>query len=147
MKMKTEADERNRKTSDDDDENKVGYRRPPVHIRFKPGVSGNPKGRPKAFKARNILRELQEVYLKEVPVKDGNSQKRIPRVVVLHETLLREAFKGNARATSLAVKLAGQLGVMHVKDEIGMDLSVLTSEEREQIDKTLQLIQKARILR
>ena len=26
---------------------KVGYKRPPVSTRFKPGSSGNPKGRPK----------------------------------------------------------------------------------------------------
>jgi hypothetical protein len=25
----------------------VGYRRPPLHSRFQPGVSGNPPGRPK----------------------------------------------------------------------------------------------------
>ena len=29
-----------------DDQN-VGYRRPPVRTRFKPGASGNPSGRPK----------------------------------------------------------------------------------------------------
>jgi hypothetical protein len=28
----------------------VGYGKPPKHTRFKPGQSGNPKGRPKASK-------------------------------------------------------------------------------------------------
>jgi len=125
----------------------VGYGRPPVHTRFKPGVSGNPKGRPKTFKPRNLLRDLQEVYLKEIPVKDGNSRVRMSRVVLLHETLLREALKGNARSASLAVKLAGELGVMHVKDEVGMDLSKLTSDEKEQIDKAFHLLRKAQILK
>lgn len=27
---------------------KVGYRKPPVETRFKPGQSGNPRGRPRA---------------------------------------------------------------------------------------------------
>ena len=31
----------------DSDDGQVGYRKPPVHTRFKPGQSGNPKGRPK----------------------------------------------------------------------------------------------------
>ena len=30
----------------DNDEGQVGYGKPPVHSRFKPGHSGNPKGRP-----------------------------------------------------------------------------------------------------
>jgi Family of unknown function (DUF5681) len=29
----------------------VGYRRPPAHTRFRPGQSGNPKGRPSGKKA------------------------------------------------------------------------------------------------
>ena len=29
----------------------VGYRKPPQHTRFKPGQSGNPRGRPKAEKS------------------------------------------------------------------------------------------------
>jgi len=30
-----------------DHDYEVGYGRPPVHARFRPGQSGNPKGRPK----------------------------------------------------------------------------------------------------
>ena len=30
-----------------DKSDKIGYGRPPVHSRFKPGQSGNPRGRPK----------------------------------------------------------------------------------------------------
>lgn len=30
-----------------DEDQPVGYKKPPIHSQFKPGVSGNPKGRPK----------------------------------------------------------------------------------------------------
>src|SRR4051794_1400425 len=39
-------------------EEKVGYGRPPVGTRFKPGESGNPRGRPKASKSiGRVLRD------------------------------------------------------------------------------------------
>jgi hypothetical protein len=34
----------------DDGDSRVGYKRPPQHSKFKPGQSGNPKGRPKGAK-------------------------------------------------------------------------------------------------
>jgi hypothetical protein len=36
----------------------VGFRRPPLHTRFKPGVSGNPSGRPKTARTskRSFIR-------------------------------------------------------------------------------------------
>ena len=37
---------------------KVGYKHPPKHTRFKPGQSGNPRGRPK--RARSLKAEFLE---------------------------------------------------------------------------------------
>ncbi len=36
---------------------KVGYKRPPVHSRFKPGQSGNPGGRPKGRQSMSRILE------------------------------------------------------------------------------------------
>ena len=55
-KVKRVIRKRVRLESSDDD---VGYGKPPRSRRFKPGQSGNPKGRPKGAKNRDtILREL-----------------------------------------------------------------------------------------
>jgi hypothetical protein len=40
---------------DDDGEERVGYGKPPRHTRFKPGHSGNRKGRPKGAESRKAI--------------------------------------------------------------------------------------------
>jgi hypothetical protein len=121
---------------------KVGYRRPPLHSRFEAGTSGNPKGRPKQSKARNIREDLEQVYLQPISIGNGRLKRTMSAVVVLYEKLLRDALNGNAKAAGLVVKLAGDLGIMHFKDKAVVDYSVLTSEERELMNKTLPIIQK-----
>ena len=47
----------------------VGYCRPPVEHRFKPGTSGNPRGRPRGSRNRSTLyRELARAL--ECPIPD-----------------------------------------------------------------------------
>jgi len=51
-----------------DDE--AGFKRPPKGTRFKPGRSGNPKGRPKG--RRNLTTDLAALMKKRIPIrKDG----------------------------------------------------------------------------
>jgi hypothetical protein len=50
----------------DSDEYKVGYGKPPKHTRFTPGVSGNPKGKPR--KNKTFEEEVQAVLGTRVPV-------------------------------------------------------------------------------
>ena len=85
-------------------EYEVGYRRPPKTTRFKPGQSGNPKGRP--AKARNFKSDVKKTL--ETPirlVKDGK-----PQTVSTQEGLLlrlrEKALKGDARSLDLLLELA-----------------------------------------
>ena len=81
----------------------VGYGRPPVHTRFKPGTSGNPKGRPKGARGLNTL--ARELLTQKVPVRTASGERKMHRIeAVLHKTF-ELALKGNPRALSQILAL------------------------------------------
>lgn len=85
-----------KKTSQSGDgEYEVGYRKPPIHSRFKPGQSGNSAGRPKKIKG---LKELLDEELQEMIRADG---KALPIQRVLVQSLIRNAIKGKPAAMSI----------------------------------------------
>lgn len=81
----------------------VGYGKPPVSSRFKPGQSGNPKGRPKASKGLNTI--VRDIITQIVAVRTAHGEKRISRIeAALHKTV-ELAMKGNPRALAQLLKL------------------------------------------
>ena len=80
------------------DGNDIGYGKPPRANQFKPGESGNPKGRPKGAKsAETILHELlqQRISL--------NERGRTRRITVLEGILRRiaeDCLKGNIKSAT-----------------------------------------------
>ena len=90
----------------------VGYGKPPKETRFKPGVSGNPKGRPKGAKNRRpALHEerLKEIVLDEayrtIDVRDGDRTITVPMAQAVGRSLAVNAAKGRARAQELFTAL------------------------------------------
>lgn len=77
-------------------EYKVGYGKPPKHSRFKPGQSGNPKGRRKGAKAFNTI--IKEALLKPVVVRTSNGSKKITSAEALVLRALESGTKGDFRA-------------------------------------------------
>ncbi len=80
----------------DDDDKSVGYGRPPEHSQFKPGQSGNPKGRP--TKSKNKKRILREMLFEIVPVTLGGRQTRLTCLEVMTRAAVNKAVQGDARA-------------------------------------------------
>jgi hypothetical protein len=75
--------------------NGVGYGNPPDHSRFKPGHSGNPRGRPKG---KISLSQLLEKHLNaKVTITSGGQQKQITRREALIIGLVGDALKGKDR--------------------------------------------------
>ena len=85
------------------DDYAVGYQRPPRATQFKPGQSGNPKGRPKAAKGLNSM--AREVLTQKVPVRTSAGTKRITRIEAVFQKTIELAMKGNPRALSELLKI------------------------------------------
>lgn len=90
----------------------VGYGKTPVETRFRPGESGNPRGRPKG--ARNKLPKLNEERLKgiileeayrTIKVRDGEKSVTVPIAQAVVRSLAVSAAKGQHRAQRLFAEL------------------------------------------
>lgn len=90
----------------------VGYGKPPEATRFRPGQSGNPRGRPKGAKNRRpALNEermkgiiLDEAY-RTITVRDGDRNVTVPMAQAIMRSLAVNAAKGQHRAQRLFAEL------------------------------------------
>ncbi|WBL80354.1 DUF5681 domain-containing protein [Bradyrhizobium xenonodulans] len=78
-----------------DDQN-AGYKRPPVSRRFRPGQSGNPKGRPKG--SRNLKTDLTSMMRKRVQIREDGEQRFVSRQELVLLRLFEQAAKGETKA-------------------------------------------------
>jgi hypothetical protein len=84
----------------------VGYGKPPKATRFKPGQSGNPRGRPKASPCvADLVRK--ELKRKRVIVEDGE-RIALPMIEILVKRLMDLAIKGRLPALKHIFALADQ---------------------------------------
>lgn len=75
---------------------KSGYCNPPEAHRFKPGQSGNPRGRPKG--SRNVATIIADVLSRRIRTKiDGQPQRILPTEALVH-VVLRKALAGDRHA-------------------------------------------------
>jgi hypothetical protein len=81
----------------------VGWGKPPVGNRFKPGQSGNPKGRTRG--TRNLQTDLMEELGEKVMVQQGEQTMRISKQRALVKTLIAKGLKGDTRAIQLLVNM------------------------------------------
>ena len=125
---------------------KVGYKQPPARSRFKPGASGNPSGQRKRLKPRSMSRAVQDVFTREMTVHYGRQKRRVPSIVALIEKALVEAMKGDKQATRFCYRVAEEFGVFKLKDEVQIDLSGLTEEERAICERGRQILNNAGVL-
>lgn len=86
-----------------DKEYEVGYRKPPKSGQFKPGQSGNPKGRPKGTK--DLATDLQEELSSNIRVMDGQQELVISKQRALIKALSAKALKGDVKAMGVLLRM------------------------------------------
>ena len=81
----------------------VGYGRPPKEYQFKPGTSGNYKGRPK--KKSNFKSDLAEVMEKKVTMKINGVYQTVSIRKAVLEILAAKALKEDNSSLKLLINL------------------------------------------
>jgi len=84
-----------------DDDEGSGWGKPPKHSRFKPGNSGNPKGRP--AKPRGVAEAVARHLDKPMKVLVGGRARRISKREVLVHQLFERAMEGDLPAAKLVL--------------------------------------------
>lgn len=93
----------------------IGYGNPPKKSQFKPGQSGNPKGRPRgagSFKTA-LSRELEA----KLEIKEAGQRKKVSKLEAIAKRLVTDALNGNSKALS---ELLRQM-TLHFGDVLDVD--------------------------
>ncbi len=84
----------------------VGYGKPPKQTRFKPGQSGNPRGKPKGSKG--LKTDLREEMAERVTIKENGKRIKITKQRLMIKALAKKAANGDVKAAGQLVSLTIQ---------------------------------------
>jgi len=111
----------------------VGYGRPPKDKQFKPGRSGNPKGR--RPKPNSVQVEMRKVLSRKIQINEGGTSKRLPIQEVILRTLANKAAKGDLKAADFVFRLST---APEFSDTDIIDQGVLSSEDQAMLDAVMR---------
>ena len=89
----------------------VGYGKTPVETRFKPGLSGNPKGRPKGLQSVGTL--LRKALLTRVTLQENGHSRHI----TVQEVIIRGVVNDAAKRDHKAIRVLFALLERHLVPE------------------------------
>jgi hypothetical protein len=111
----------------------VGYRRPPLHSRFRAGQSGNPAGRRKGV--RNLMTDVKRTLGRPIKVKEGGRTRTKSTQKGALMVLREKALRGDARALDRLLELAlrfnndaGEIGTQPVSPDDQAILAAYVAE-------------------
>jgi hypothetical protein len=110
-----------------------GYGRPPNETRFKPGRSGNPKGRPKG--TRNLKADLASLLEKRVPIREDGEVRHVSRQEAMLLSLYAKAVQGDTKASS---QLFTMLTKMENQDTAPSQPDAVTDNDRAIVEEFLR---------
>jgi len=95
------------------DQNVVGYCKPPAASQFKPGQSGNPKGRPKGSK--NLKTKISAELNRKILVTENGKSKRIAKGDALVRQVVNKALSGHAGMTRIVLSAVEEAKTTEIK--------------------------------
>jgi hypothetical protein len=103
----------------------VGWGRPPQSTRWRPGQSGNPKGRPKGTKRLATI--LNEAMQQKIEIQEKGRTRRISVWEAVVKTLRNNALKGDFKA--IAFLLAQEPEITRIAEPIPRITAGMTAQE------------------
>lgn len=113
----------------------VGKGKPPKHTQYPPGVSGNPKGRPKGH--NNLKTDLMAEMSQRMTVKEGDKTLRLTKQQVLIKTLSTRALNGDMKAAGTVIGLICKANGL---EDIVVDTGKLTASDQAILDAYLATV-------
>ena len=104
------------------DEFKHGYKCPPKTDQFKPGQSGNPRGRPKG--TRNLTTDLDKMLRKRIRIRENGETREISRQEAILLSLFNKAMQGgDVRAANTIVGMVLKLNPPKPAEEAAEEIT------------------------
>jgi hypothetical protein len=92
---------------DDKRDYQVGYGKPPRHTRFKPGQSGNSRGRPSGSK--NLSTLLNKALSERVVVTENGGRRKITKRQAIITQLVNRSAQADLRATKILLDILREI--------------------------------------
>jgi Family of unknown function (DUF5681) len=118
----------------------TGYGRPPEHARFKPGSSGNPKGRRK--NSRNLKTIIQQALTSSVTLREGSRTRTVSKLEGIVLRQVESALKGNEKAALAVLRMASHVDLLSGSDN-SSENNELTAAEKRILDEFITNTAKA----
>jgi hypothetical protein len=113
------------------EDDKVGYRKPPTRTRFQPGESGNPKGRRKGNV--NLKTDLRSELSERIHIREGERSLKVSKQRAMLKAMVAKALKGDARAATVVLMLVGRL----FEPELAEEVPALTTDDQAILERFL----------
>ena len=94
---------------EDNDDDRIGYSKPPKHTRFRAGQSGNPRGRARAVDFKDWENSIQQYMLETMTVTVKGKREKILVVDALIKTAIRRALEGCTKHLKILIDGSGGL--------------------------------------